>query len=406
MFKDYFKFVLNNLLKRKTRSLLTIIGIFIGIAAVVALVSLGQGMQRAINSEFEEAGSNRIIITPGGLFFGPTAGDISTAVITEDDVKIIRDVDGIEKAYGIINENTRVEYEGEIQYVSVWGMPTTTEALNYLNTVGFFEIEQGRQLKSSDEYSAILGHSIAEETFEEDIRLRDYIDIKEKKFRVIGIQKESGNPMRDIIIRIPKDVASDLFETNDTVDTIFAKVMDGYEPKDVADKVKEELADYRNVEEGEEDFSVQTAEQTIQSFNDILNVVQIILVGIAFISLIVGGVGIMNTMYTSVLERTPEIGIMKAIGAKNSDIMWIFLIESGLLGILGGIIGIISGLILSKLVEVIAIFYGLTFFKAYIGVPLILGALFFSFIVGALSGLLPARQAALMNPVDALQRIK
>jgi putative ABC transport system permease protein len=406
MLKDYFKFVLNNFVKRKTRSLLTIIGIFIGIAAVVAMVSLGQGMQQAINTEFEKAGANRIIITAGGMFFGPTGGSLSTTKLTEEDVEVVRDTEGIEEAYGIVSETTQVTYKGDTEYVSVWGLPTNTEALRYIESIGFFDIEKGRDLKQNDRYVAILGNKIAFEIFDREVRLRDRIEIEGKEFRVIGIQKKAGTVVHDILIRIPKDVAIDIFEKEDEVDTIFARSKENYEISEVADRVKEELADFRGLEEGEEDFSVQTSQQSIENFNSLLNIVQIFLVGIAFISLIVGGVGIMNTMYTSVMERTPEIGIMKAIGAKNSDVMWIFLIESGLLGMIGGAIGITLGLMLSKLVEVIAISSGLSFFKSYMGLPLILGALFFSFIVGALSGMLPARQAALMNPVDALQKTK
>jgi len=406
MLKDYFKFVLNNLVKRQTRSLLTIIGIFIGIAAVVALVSLGQGMQRAINAEFERAGSNRIIITPGGLFMGPTGGSITTAKLTDDDLKVIRDVDGIDEAYGMVSESVKVFFKEDSNYVSVWGVDVTNEAIKFMEDVGFFEIDKGRTFKSGDGYVAVIGYRVAEDIFDEKVKSGDTIEIEGKEFKVIGTQTKAGTGVHDIVIRIPKKIAIDLFEKNDTLDTIFATTKEGLKPSEVADLVKEELADYRDVDKGEEDFSVQTAEQTIESMNAILNVVQIILVGIAAISLIVGGVGIMNTMYTSVLERTSEIGIMKAIGAKNSDILWMYLIESGLLGVIGGAIGITIGLGLSKIVEMIAVNAGMDIFKAYMGFPLILGALAFSFIVGALSGVLPARKAALMNPVDALAKIK
>ncbi len=406
MLKDYFKFVLNSLVKRQTRSLLTIIGIFIGIMAVVALVSLGQGMQRAINSEFEKAGSNRIIITPGGTFMGPTGGSMSTATLTDDDLKVVKDVDGVDEAFGVVSETVRVWFKEDSSYISVWGTDITNDAIKFMDDVGFFEIDTGRTFKSGDGYVAIIGYRITEDMFDEKVKVGDTIEIKGKEFKVIGTQKKAGTGVHDIMIRIPKKIAVDLFEKEDKIDTIFATTKEGLKPSEVADKIKEELGDYRDVEKGEEDFSVQTAEQTIQSLNTILNVVQVILVGIAAISLIVGGVGIMNTMYTSVLERTPEIGIMKAIGAKNSDILWIFLIESGFLGVIGGAIGVILGLSLSKIVELIAVSAGMDIFKAYMGFPLILGALFFSFIVGALSGALPARQAAKMNPVDALSKIK
>jgi putative ABC transport system permease protein len=130
----------------------------------------------------------------------------------------------------------------------------------------------------------------------------------------------------------------------------------------------------------------------------------VVLVGIAAISLLVGGIGIMNTMYTSVVERTREIGIMKSVGARNSAILIIFLIESGLLGLLGGAIGVLAGLGLSKIAEVVAFQYGVESLQAYMGAPLIIGALAFAFIIGSLSGTLPARQAAMLSPVDALRK--
>jgi len=158
-----------------------------------------------------------------------------------------------------------------------------------------------------------------------------------------------------------------------------------------------------DVKEGEEDFTVTTSIQLIEGFNNILDVVQIVLIGIAAISLFVGGVGIMNTMYTSVLQRRKEIGVMKSIGATNTDILMIFLFESGILGIIGGVFGVIFGLMLSKGVEIAASLAGVDILKAYVSIPLVIGALLFSFIIGALSGFMPAKQASKLQPVDALR---
>ena len=160
----------------------------------------------------------------------------------------------------------------------------------------------------------------------------------------------------------------------------------------------------RGQKEGEEDFSVQTTEQLMESYSSILDIVQYVLVGIAAISLLVGGVGITNTMYTAVLQRRKEIGIMKAIGAKNSDILILFLLESGFLGLAGGIIGIIIGVSMSKGVEIISQEYmGQMALQVTFPFSLIFGAMAFSYIVGSLAGILPAMQAAKMHPVDALR---
>jgi len=150
-------------------------------------------------------------------------------------------------------------------------------------------------------------------------------------------------------------------------------------------------------------FSVSTSEDMIASINTILGVVQAVFIGIALISLLVGGIGIMNTMYTSVLEQTREIGIMKAIGAKNGDILMIFLIESGILGLSGGCIGILLGIMLSKLVEIIGQGFVGDLLKASFSWYLIAACITFSVVIGVISGVLPARQASKMQPVDALK---
>jgi putative ABC transport system permease protein len=206
------------------------------------------------------------------------------------------------------------------------------------------------------------------------------------------------------MVRIPIDEARTLFDREkDEFTTIFVKVDAGEDPAEVAELIKKAMRRDHNVKEGEEDFTVTTSLQLVQGFNNILNIVQIVLIGIAAISLFVGGIGIMNTMYTSVLQRRKEIGIMKSIGAKNRDILAIFLLESGLLGIIGGIIGVTLGLMLSKAVEIAAASMGVDLLKAYVSLPLIVSALIFSFLIGAVSGMMPALQASKLQPVDALR---
>jgi putative ABC transport system permease protein len=176
----------------------------------------------------------------------------------------------------------------------------------------------------------------------------------------------------------------------------------GADPDTVAEKIKSRLRSYRNVKVDEEDFTVQTFQNMIESFKTVLNIVTIVLSGIAAISLIVGGIGIMTTMYTSVIERTRQIGIMKAIGARNENILMIFMFESGFLGLVGGMIGVVIGIIASILAEVLVKYY-IPEFTVYLGFDLVLGALAFSFIVGCVSGFMPSYQAAHMKPVDALR---
>jgi putative ABC transport system permease protein len=196
-----------------------------------------------------------------------------------------------------------------------------------------------------------------------------------------------------------------LLNIDDEWDVIVAQVFDSKQAQAVAEKIKDVLRKDRKEKFGEEDFSVQTSAESISSVNTILNIINLIVGGIAAISLLVGGVGIANTMYTSVLERTKEIGTMKAIGAQNKEIMWIFIIESGMLGLIGGLIGAALGIGLAFGVSGIAnAALGSTFLSVQISYPLILGAIAFAFAIGLISGLTPAFQASKLKPVEALRR--
>jgi putative ABC transport system permease protein len=221
---------------------------------------------------------------------------------------------------------------------------------------------------------------------------------------VVGVLKRFGDPGADNGIGMSEaDVRAALNES-EAFSYIVAQSAKGADPDAVAENVEKVVRRDRHQKEGKEDFQVQTSTELIASFNAVLNIIQAVFIGIAAISLLVGGIGIMNTMYTAVLERTREIGVMKAIGARNSDVLWIFLLESGLLGTAGGAIGVVIGAGISKMVEIgaNAAFGPGTIYAAF---PwyLIAGALAFSFVVGTVSGVLPARRASKLRPVEALR---
>lgn len=403
MILDYFKFAVHGLVSRKVRSWLTMLGIFVGIAAVVALISLGQGFQNSINEQFERIGSNRIVIVPGARFMGPGGSGIVAAKLYEKDVEVVSGARGVELASGIYQKTAKIEFNDEVKYVSVQGFSSDDDTRRLIEKTAFLDVGQGRQIRGGDTYAVVLGYAVANDYFEKEIKNRDKILIDDYEFTVVGVQKKAGTSIHDLVIRIPVDTARDVFEEPDEVSMIFALSKDGFEPHDVSENIRKDLRKHRDVKEDEEDFSVQTAQQTIGAMNTILNVIQVVLIGIASISLVVGGIGIMNTMYTSVLERRKEIGIMKAIGAKNSDILMIFLIESGLLGIVGGLIGLALGLGMSFGVALVADVADVATLSPYVSYPMVIAALSFSFIVGSVSGVLPAMQAARLNPVDALR---
>ena len=406
MIIDYFNFALSGIRHRKLRSWLTMIGIFIGITAVVALISIGQGMQAAIDDQFKKIGSNRIIVSPGGGGIetsNPLMGGLVSAKLTDDDVKFIRKTRGVEFAAGPVIQPVKVKFKDEVKYLTSTNVPTDDESVEFLKGIEYYIIQDGKYLGDEDSNKVAVGYETAHSVFNNKIEIGDKIFIEDLEFEVKGIYKKTGNPVHDNKVSMSLEAARDMLDMGDDVSSIFVTVKDGFDVHEVAERIEKELRKHRGLKEGDEDFSVATAEQTVGMFKDILAVIQFVLIGIAAISLVVGGIGIMTTMYTSVIERTHEIGIMKAVGAKNSDIGMIFLIESGLLGAAGGIIGIILGIGMSFIVEFAAQQAGLDVMKAYISLELIIGALLFSFIVGTISGVLPAMRASKMNPVDALR---
>lgn len=399
---DYFKLGLRNITHRKLRSWLTMVGIFIGIAAVVGLMSLGEGMQNAIDGEFEKVGKNRIMVTPGGMFMGP-GSDFSAGKLTEKDLDAILKVKGVEHAIGAISTSVRVKFKGETKFATIISMPHTPEDVKFMKNIDYMVIEDGRYLTEQDTYKATIGKTLAEELFDDIIELKDTINIEGQDFGVVGINKKTGNPAHDNKVTILVSTARDLLKMEDGFSLISVETKKEESPAEVKERIAEKLRKLHHVKEDEEDFSVETAEQMVATFLTVVNMVQVVLSGIAAISLLVGGIGIMNTMYTSVIERTKQIGIMKAVGARNKDVMIIFMIEAGLLGTIGGVIGSLLGFAMGKGVEALAVQNGLSILKVRFSLELFLAAVLFSFAVGAISGVFPARRAARMKPVDALR---
>ncbi|MFH1404226.1 MAG: ABC transporter permease [Candidatus Altiarchaeota archaeon] len=408
MIADYVRFALHSLTNRGLRSWLTMLGIFVGIAAVVSLISLGQGLQDYINGEFEKVGANRIIITPGGGGGGVIAmgaSQISSAKLTDEDLGLILGVRGVDSGAGMARKTIDVEFKGESKSVYVFGADFGPESLEYMKTIDYMIVDEGRYLTPQENYKAIIARPLAEDGFDKEVKRGDKVKVNGQDFEIVGFTKVAGNPAHDNKIVIPIDTLRGMYGMGDELAMITVRVGDGFNVSEVADNMKRKLRRSHNLDEGEEDFTVQTSEQMMESFNAILGVVQVVLSGIASISLIVGGLGIMTTMYTSVLERTSQIGIMKAVGARNRDILMLFLVESGILGMMGGIIGVLFGLGISFGASYVSeTYYDTEMLKASADASLIVGALAFSFIVGCVSGVMPSMKAANMRPVDAIRK--
>lgn len=395
---EYTKLAIGTFKYRKKRTFLTIIGIIIGMAAVVSLISIGEGMKSAIDQQFETMGPNKIMVFPSGPMFG--MGLQSQVALTQEDVEIVEDTTGVKIAGGMIVKIGRVKFKDESKYTYLAGVPAGWS----ITSMAGIDIISGRNLKESDTYKVVIGQLIStDKIFETGVKLNNRINIEDTDFKVVGILDTVGNSQDDMNIYMPIEMAREVFDEPEKVMTILAETKEGYEPDYVADKITEKLRKERGVKKGEEDFEVQTMEDLQRTYNTVFSIIELIVLGIAGISLVVGGIGIMNTMFSSVLERTRDIGIMKAIGAKNSDVLFIFLIESGLLGMIGGGIGCLIGVVMAKITEFAGEEMAFGLLKADITPKLILFTLGFSLLVGCLSGFLPARRAAKLNPVEALR---
>ena len=403
MIKDYLKLAIENITHKKIRSWLTILGIVIGIAAVVALVSLGQGLQYTVDQQFKKIGSDLVIIQSKATVGAPGSESGNTQ-LTEKDYNTVKRSSGVKEVMERLVKTGTVQFNRKTKFLAVNGIPTD-DTISIIKDTGQLDVDYGRTIKKGDKNIILIGPDIAKSTtFGKPINVGEKLNINGNDFTVIGILKTGSNPGIANAIFMSIDDARKTFNSPDQISVMTAKVDDVRDIDKTIENIKKDLRRERDVKEGKEDFTVQSTKSFIESFLTIFNVVTVLLVGLASISILVGAVGIANTMYTAVLERTREIGIMKSIGAKNSHILQIFLIEASMIGFIGGFIGVVIGVGISKLAELaIGAFLGPGFFQVFLPWWLLAGAIAFAMIVGILSGILPARQAASMNPVDALR---
>jgi putative ABC transport system permease protein len=401
MLSDFFKLSIDGIRRKGIRSILTVAGIVIGIASVVMFISLSSGFQNAINKQFDILGANTIYVLPGSSF----ASTFGSTPLTDHDLEIIKRTHGVDLAGGMTVKISKISYRGEIKYTYVTGLMTDASQDILLGQTGIKISGTQKKFKPNDKYKVAVGYLFSEgKVFKRPVAVGDSIFINDQKFQVVGIVSKIGNSNDDSQLYIPMDTLNEVFkQKNNQFTEIMIRTKGGWATDQVAESIKKNIRRDRGQKEGNEDFTVMTLEQIQESVGSMLLAVQVIVVGIAAISIVVGGFNIMNSMYTSVLERTQEIGVMKAIGAKNSDILSLFLIESGTVGLVGGAIGCALGIGIAKGAELIAAqMLDEALIQASITPELVFGALAFSFLIGSASGVLPARQASQLNPVDAL----
>jgi len=401
MISDYFKLSYKNLKKRKLRSWLTILGIFISVATIVILLSLSLGLEQAVEEQFRLIGTDKFFIQPKGQAGAPGAGGAVT--LTKEDIEFIEKVRGVKQVSYFIGENAKIEFAGETRYYIVSALPEN--AFELFEEISGFEVDRGKDLKFARRGDVAVGSLYYDgNLFKRPIEPGSKIKINDKEVRVIAIMNPIGNPQDDQNVYMFLDTYEEIFGETDRADYIYVQIEPREDIQKVAERTERGLMKFRDVNEKTRDFDILTPEELLESFDIILDILTGFLVGIGAISLLVGGIGIANTMYTSVLERNKEIGTMKATGARNKDILSIFVIESGLLGLIGGFIGVVVGIGVAKIIEIIATqAIGSDILRAAFPWYLIFGSLLFGFIIGSVSGFLPAKQASKLKPVDALR---
>ncbi|MBS3069871.1 ABC transporter permease [Candidatus Micrarchaeota archaeon] len=400
---ELFLYSMNNMRRRKMRSWLTVIGIVIGIAAIVTLISVAQGLSNSINEQLKSFGSNTVVVIPGDIRqqlspFGGAARPPSVGKLFKNDEERIGRIAGVDLISSVINSRASIDFKGNLVTASISGVePSVFEGSQNI------ELEQGRFLTDTDKHTAVIGYNIAYDTFgKQPVQVSSVLSIGKEgtRFRVVGVLKKAGSTgSTDSAIYIPLEDARDLAGSSITpneVSGIRFVAKEGFEVQEVVDEVNYELLSAHHVREEDKDFSFLTAAFLQEQVATITALLTLFLGGVAGISLVVGGVGIANTMFMSVLERTREIGILKSIGASNEAIQEAFLIESGLIGLSGGIIGVLLGLLFSIIGGALGV-------PTAVGIELALFAIFFSFAVGIISGYLPARNASKLPAIVALR---
>ena len=374
--------VLKFVAHRRLRSFLTTLGIAIGVALVVSLVSINQGMLSYVEESFEGIGSDLVTIMPD---LGP--GMASTS-FSEEEKKAIDRLYFVKEIQGMDGAMLEVQIRGEEFTTFIIGIEE--DFMKLFGGMENFEVERGRGFVSGDTRKVVIGYLIAEDY---NIGSGSQITIEGETYRVIGVMSQVGNSGDDSQIYMLLDDFWDLTGRDSTYMMFYAKVI---EPK--VEEIEETLERLR----GREDFTVTTMENLLETVNSVLGVLTAVFIAVASISILVGAVGVANTMYMAVIERTREIGVMKAVGASERDILIIFLLESGFLSLIGGFAGMLLGFALSSLLSVGAAQAGFTGLKPVVGTDLIVSTALVSFLVGVVSGVFPARQASRLQPVDAL----
>jgi putative ABC transport system permease protein len=414
-FKELLNLTIKNIFRRRLRSILTILSITIGIAAIISLVLISNGLFNTVEKQFESMGANSIFIIPSsfgtatnGEFEGPpSGGDFggssrlgSDATLTTNDVKIVEKIPEVEDVYSWAYKVLKIEYKNQVNFVFILAIDEkqADDLFENLN----IKLKEGTSLQDRRGHFAVVGSYFAEKLYDSPVKIGNKILIEDTEFKVVGILDSTGNLQKDSQVYITNTYSSEIFNSsNKVVDQILVKTKSDADVIQVKDKIIKRLEKTHD----KDTFIVIATVQILEIIKNVLNSIKVILISIATISVIVGSIGIMNSIYTSVLERTKEIGILKSIGARKEDIYFIFVSESLILSAFGGLVGLGIGIGISKAVEWYAITKGFGILSIEITFGIVVLAMVLALVIGFLAGILPAKRAAKMNTVNALKNI-
>ena len=401
------------LLSNKVRTGLTVLGIIIGISSVIVMVSIGQGASSSITSSIESTGSNLLMITPGATksfgYGARSAGGTAKTLTLEDSETISKEIYSVKALTNEVSGRYQVVYKGKNTNTSIMGTDENYATIRNVSVLQGLFIDS--QYVESSSKVAILGPSVVEDLFAENEETIDEIDlnsvigktikINKIEFKIIGVTESKGSSgfsNQDDMIYIPYTTAQKYLSGNKYLTEIDVQVTDADLMTDTQTEITNLLLSLHNISDSTSaDFSISNQSDLLETITSTSQTLTILLGAIAGISLLVGGIGIMNMMLTTVTERTKEIGLRKAIGAKADDISFQFLTESVVLTFTGGLIGVILGWGISFGIN----YFGLT--STTVSISSILLAVGVSAGIGIIFGYYPAKRAAKMNPIEALR---
>ncbi|MFH0808047.1 MAG: ABC transporter permease [archaeon] len=401
--KESVKYSLNNIKKSKARSILTILSIFVGIATIFIFVSFGWGLYDYIDEFTSSSSADKLVIMPKG---GTVPGLDDTFGLYEDDLDAVKNTAGVYDATGIHMGVGEVLQDDSKKYVFITSYDPDVPMVMELSNI---EVVKGRALRNGDSGKVTLGYNymVKNKIFPKAYTINSKINVQGVDLRIVGFYEKIGNPQDDSNIYITNDFADDILrEVGSNEELAYGMIIaraDKDKVEEIGDSVEKKLRQSRNLDEGKEDFTVQSYADLLESFTIVLDIVIGFIILIALISVVVSAVNTANTMITSVLERFKEIGVLKSIGARNSEIFKIFLFESGFLGFVAGAIGVLIGWLATDIAAVVLDNLGYGFLSPHYSWHLFVGLILFATLTGGISGMIPAWRASKINAVDALR---